>query len=169
MTSSVPRGAPATPAAPVTPGAPAGDAAAQIRWILETCRTVAVVGLSSHPYKDSHIVAHHLHRAGFLVVPINPSAATILGRPVSPSLAALTPDVARGIDLVLIFRPSEEVGPIVDAALAHLPNLRAVWTQKGIVDDAAAARARAKGLVVIQDRCIRTQHLFMKFGHARDE
>lgn len=159
----------AAPKPPVATGVPAEDVAAQIRWILETCRTVAVVGLSSHPFKDSHIVAHHLHREGFQVVPINPSAATILGRPVSPSLAALPPDVARGIDLVLIFRPSEEVGPIVDAALAHLPNLRAVWTQKGIVDDAAAARARAQGLVVIQDRCIRTQHLFMKFGHARDE
>lgn len=152
---------------PAATGAPA-DVAAQIRWILENCRTVAVVGLSSHPFKDSHIVANHLHRAGYQVVPINPTAATILGRPVSPSLAALPPDVARSIDLVLIFRPSEEVGAIVDAALAHLPNLRAIWTQKGIVDDAAAARARAKGLVVVQDRCIRTQHLFMKFGN-RDE
>lgn len=157
----------AAPKPPAVTGAPT-DVAAQIRWILENCRTVAVVGLSSHPFKDSHIVANHLHRAGYQVVPINPTAATILGRPVSPSLAALPPDVAQRIDLVLIFRPSEEVGAIVDAALAHLPNLRAIWTQKGIVDDAAAARARAKGLVVVQDRCIRTQHLFMKFGN-RDE
>jgi predicted CoA-binding protein len=65
---------------------------------------------------------------------------------------------------VLIFRPSEEVPQIVDAALAHLPNLRAIWTQKGIVNETAAARARDARLIVVQDRCIRTQHLFTKFG-----
>jgi predicted CoA-binding protein len=140
------------------------DERAQIRWILEECKTVAVIGLSSSPYKDSYIVAHHLHRQGFDLVPINPKADTILGRPVFPSLSALpTADAAR-VQLVLIFRPSDEVPQIVDAALAHLPNLQAIWMQKGIVNEPAAARARDTGLIVVSDRCIRTQHLFTKFG-----
>lgn len=105
------------------PSIAAADERAQIRWILEECKTVAVVGLSSNPYKDSYIVAHHLHRHGYDLVPINPNADTILGRPVFPSLSALPAADAMRVQLVLIFRPSDEVPQIVDAALAHLPNL----------------------------------------------
>lgn len=140
------------------------DERARIRELLETCRTITVVGVSSHPFKDSHIVAHHLHRAGYQLVLINPHATTILERPAYPSLAALPENMAAQIDLVVIFRPSEEVPGIVEQALARLPALKGIWTQKGIVHDEAAARARGAGLVVIQDRCIRTQHLGYKFG-----
>ena len=140
------------------------DERAQMRWVLEHCRTVAVVGLSSSPYKDSHIVAHHLSRHQYEVVPINPTATTVLGRQAYPSLAALPPELARRVDLVLVFRPSAELPEIVDGSLAHLPGLKAIWTQKGIAHDEAAARARRRGVVVVQDRCIRTQHLFTRFG-----
>lgn len=142
------------------------DDRARMRWVLEHCRTVAVVGLSSQPYKDSHIVAHHLSRHGYEVIPINPTAAAVLGRQAYPHLAALPPALAQQVDLVLIFRPSAEVPQVVEAALVHLPQLKAVWTQKGIVHDGAAAQARERGMVVVQDRCIRTQHLFTRFGDA---
>jgi predicted CoA-binding protein len=144
----------------------AADERAQIRWILEECKTIAVVGLSSSPYKDSYIVAHHLHRQGYDLVPINPKADAILGRPVFPSLSALPIADAVRVQLVLIFRPGDEVPQIVDAALAHLPNLKAIWMQKGIVNEPAAAQARDAGLIVVSDRCIRTQHLFTKFGQT---
>ena len=134
------------------------DERAQIRWVLEHCKTIAVVGLSSNVYKDSHIVAYHLQRNG------NPTATTILEKPAFPTLRALPAEIAGTVQLVLIFRPSEEVPSIVDDALAQLPNLVAIWTQKGIAHDAAASRARAAGRIMIQDRCIRTQHLFSKFG-----
>ena len=146
------------------PSVVAADERAQIRWILEECKTIAVVGLSSSPYKDSYIVAHHLHRQRYDLVPINPKADTILGRPVFPSLSALPAADAMRVQLVLIFRPGDEVPQIVDAALAHLPNLKAIWMQKDIVNEPAAARAREAGLIVVSDRCIRTQHLFTKFG-----
>ena len=150
-------------AAPVSPVAGV-DERAQIHWVLEHCKTIAVVGLSSNVYKDSHIVAYHLQRHGYDLIPINPAATTILEQAAFPSLAALPADIAARVQLVLIFRPSAELPQIVDEALAHLPNLLAVWTQKGIVHEAAAARARGAGRIVIQDRCIRTQHLFSKFG-----
>ncbi len=140
------------------------DERAQIRWVLEHCRTVAVVGLSSNPYKDSHIVAHHLSRHQYELIPINPTATAVLGRPAYPSLAAVPQELAERVDLVLIFRPSAEVPEIVEAALARLPRLKAVWTQKEIVHEGAAARARRRGVVVVQDRCIRTQHLFARLG-----
>jgi len=146
------------------PSVVAADDRAQIRWILEECKTIAVVGLSSSPYKDSYIVAHHMHRQGYDLVPINPKAEEILGRPVFPSLPALPATDAMRVQLVLIFRPGDEVPQIVDAALAHLPNLKAIWMQKDIVNEPAAARAREAGLIVVSDRCIRTQHLFTKFG-----
>lgn len=146
------------------PSIAAADERAQIRWILEECKTVAMVGLSSSPFKDSYIVAHHLHRHGYDLVPINPNADTILGRSVFPSLSALPAADAMRVQLVLIFRPSDEVPQIVDAALAHLPTLQAIWMQKGIVNEPAATRARDAGLIVVSDRCIRTQHLFTKFG-----
>jgi uncharacterized protein len=145
------------------------DERAQIRWVLAHCRAVAVVGLSSHPYKDSHIVAHHLFRHNYEVIPINPAATAVLGQTAHPSLAALPNDLARRVDLVLVFRPSAEVPEITEAALTHLPRLRAIWTQKGIVHDEAAAKARNRGIVVVQDRCIRTQHLFTRFADEKSE
>jgi predicted CoA-binding protein len=135
-----------------------------IRRLLRTCRTIAVVGISSHPFKDSHIVAHHLQREGYEVVPVNPNATSILGLQAYPSLGALPDDIAARVDLVVIFRPSREVPEVVDQALARLPNLKAIWTQKGIVHDGAAQRARGAGIAVVQDRCIRTQHLGYKFS-----
>lgn len=144
------------------------DEGSRIRWLLETCRTIAVVGVSTHPFKDSHIVTHHLHREGYEIVPVNNRAAAILGRPAYPSLDALPDDVAARVNLVVVFRPSEEIPGIVEQAMARLPNLKGIWTQKGLVHDAAAARVRGAGLVIIQDRCIRTQHLGYKFlAHAR--
>lgn len=142
------------------------DERAQIRWVLAQCRTVVVVGLSGNPYKDSHIVAHHLSRHRYDVVPINPTATAVLGRQAYSSLATLPPELTRRADLVLVFRPSAEVPEIVETALARLPNLKAIWTQKGIVHDGAAAQARRRGVVVVQDRCIRTQHLFTRFAGA---
>jgi predicted CoA-binding protein len=144
--------------------AASADERTQIRWILEHCTTIAVVGLSSNSHKDSYIVAHHLQRQGYHLIPINPTATVILGQPAFSALSSLPADVAARVQLALIFRPSEEVMQIVDAALAYLPNLLAIWTQKGIVHEPAAARARAAGRLVIEDRCIRTQHLFTKFG-----
>lgn len=152
----------------VSPPAVASDERSQIRWVLRECRTIAVVGLSSNSFKDSYIVAHHMLRQGYGVVPINPTAQSILGQPVYPSLAAVPPAVAERLQLVLVFRPSDEAPQIVDAALAHLPSLRAIWMQKGIVNEAAATRAREAGVIVVQDRCIRTQHLFNKFGSQHD-
>ncbi len=144
----------------------AADERVQIPWVLEHCRTIAVVGLSSNQYKDSHIVSYHLLRQGYELIPINPTSTTILGRTAFPSLGALPADVAERVQLVLIFRPSEEVPQIVDAALAQLPNLLAIWMQKGIMHETVASRARAAGRIVVQDRCIRTQHLFTKFGRV---
>lgn len=135
-----------------------------IRHLLGTCHTVAVVGLSKNPRKDSYIVAHHLHRQGYEVIPINPTAREILDRPAYPSLAALPPTLSARVEIVNVFRPSADVPAIVDEALAHLPNLRCIWTQKGITHEQAAQRARAAGVAVVQDRCIRTQHLFGRFG-----
>ncbi|MER3397457.1 MAG: CoA-binding protein [Chloroflexota bacterium] len=134
-----------------------------IRYLLTNSRTVAVVGLSSNPRKDSYIVAHHLHRYGYTVVPINPTAQEILGRKAYPSLTALPPELAAAVDLVVIFRPAGEVPAIVREALEHLPNLRGIWTQKNIVHPGAAELARSRGLAVVQDRCVRTQHLYLRF------
>jgi len=134
-----------------------------IRHLLTTSRTIAVVGLSSNPRKDSYIVAHHLHRYGYTLVPINPAANVILGRPAYPSISAIPPEVAAAVDLVVIFRPAEEVPGIVREALDHLPNLKGIWTQKNIVSPEAAELARSRGLAVVQDRCIRTQHLYLRF------
>lgn len=133
------------------------------RYLLTASRTIAVVGLSSNPRKDSYIVAHHLHRYGYTIVPVNPTAGEILGRRAYPSIAAIPPDLARTVDLVVVFRPAEEVPGIVREALEHLPNLKGIWTQKNIVSPEAAELARARGLAVVQNRCIRTQHLYLRF------
>lgn len=131
--------------------------------LLAASDVVAVVGLSTDPAKDSRIVAGHLQRNGYRVVPVHPKADAILGETAYPSLAAIPDDLAREVDIVNVFRPAEELPAIVAEALEHLPSLQGIWTQKGIVHDAGMEQARKAGLTVVQDRCIRTQDLFGKF------
>jgi predicted CoA-binding protein len=118
-----------------------------IRSILAPLRSIAVVGCSPDSSRESHQVAAQLIARGHTVVPVNPFATEVLGRRCYPSLTA----VPIPIEMVDIFRRSEEVGPVVDAAIAI--RARIVWMQLGVIDVAAAARATAAGLTVVMDRC----------------
>lgn len=121
-----------------------------IRTALGRPRTIAVVGFSANPARPSHGVARLLRSVGHRVIPVNPGLAgqSFLGETARASL----PEAAEA-DFVDVFRRSEEVGGVVDAALAHLPRLEVIWTQLDVRDDEAAERARARGILVIQDRC----------------
>lgn len=122
-----------------------------VREVLESTQIIALVGFSANPSRPSHSVAAFLQRRGYRVIPVNPGLAgqTHLGETVRASLA----EVPEAVDMVDIFRRSEEAGAVIDQALAQFPNLGAVWTQLGVRDDAAADRARARGVRVVQDRC----------------
>jgi len=127
---------------------------AEIDAILATAATIAVVGLSDKPGRDSHRVAAYLQAHGYRIVPVNPGAARILGVPSYPDLAAIPPGVA--IDVVDIFRRPEYIPKVVEAAIER--GARAVWMQLGLAHNAAAERARAAGLAVVMDRCIKVEH-----------
>lgn len=124
----------------------------RLRRILEETHTIATVGFSTHAEKPSHTVPRYLMRHGYRVIPVNPGADEILGLKAYPSIA----DVPVPIDLVQIFRPSDQVGPHVDAAIAA--GAKVIWMQQGIVNQQAAERARAAGLEVVMDRCMKVDH-----------
>ena len=123
-----------------------------IRAILTTCRTIAVVGLSPKPWRESFGVSQAMQAAGYRIIPVNPAAGvnTILGEKVYPTLTEAAQHET--MDLVNIFRNAEDVPPIVQEAIAT--GARAVWMQLGIAHAAAAAQAEAAGLRVVQDACI---------------
>ncbi len=106
-----------------------------------------MVGLSSNPARPSYRVARYMQQQGKVVIPVNPREADVLGEPAYPSLSA----VPGPIDLVNVFRRSEEAGAIVDEAIRI--QAKAIWLQEGVVDEAAALRARQAGLQVVMDRC----------------
>jgi predicted CoA-binding protein len=110
-------------------------------------RTWAVVGCSPEPWRPSHDVARFMIDRGYDVVPVNPNVDEVLGRACHASLA----DVSVPVDVVDIFRRSSEAGRHVDEAIAV--GAKAVWMQLGVIDEAAAERARAAGLLVVMDRC----------------
>ena len=120
----------------------------EIKDILTTVKTIALVGWSPRPDRPSHGVAAFLARRGYRVIPVNPGQAgqVALGETVVSSLAEAGP-----VDMVDIFRRSEEAGAVVDEAIAV--GAKVVWMQLGVMDEAAAARARAAGLRVVMDRC----------------
>ncbi len=124
-------------------------------FILAHCRTVAVVGLSPKTHRDSYRVAQYMQAHGWKIVPINPNASSILGETAHATLA----DAARHhrIDLVNVFRNSEDVPPIVTDAIAI--GAKAIWLQMGITHTDAAEQARAAGLRVVQDQCLMVEHL----------
>ena len=127
------------------------DEDARIASILTRCRTIAVVGWSPNPDRPSHRVAAYLAQRGYRVIPVNPGQAgqTALGEVVRASLA----DVDDPVDMVDIFRRSEDAGEVVDAVLARFPDLICVWMQLGVQDDAATARADARGVPSVVNRC----------------
>jgi predicted CoA-binding protein len=118
-----------------------------IRSVLEDCRTWAVVGCSPDRARDSHRIAAMLQSRGYRVIPINPACDSLLGERCYPSVR----DVPEPIDVVDVFRRSSQAGAHVDEAIAV--GAAAVWMQLGVVDTAAADRARAAGLDVVMDRC----------------
>ena len=120
----------------------------EIRDILTSVKTIALVGWSPKPDRPSHGVAAFLKRRGYRVIPVNPGQAgqEALGETVVASLAEAGP-----VDMVDIFRRSEEAGAVVDQAIAV--GAKVVWMQLGVVDEAAALRARAAGVQVVMNRC----------------
>ncbi|HEY0376786.1 MAG TPA: CoA-binding protein [Pyrinomonadaceae bacterium] len=124
-----------------------------ISRILEECRTIAVVGLSSNPSRASHGVAGYMRRQGYTVIPVNPNEAEVFGEKCYATLA----DVPVAVDLVDIFRRSEAAGEAVDDAVRI--GAKAVWLQEGVIDRAAAGRARDAGLLVVMDRCWLKEHV----------
>ncbi len=123
----------------------------EIGEILGTHKTVAVVGLSRDPLKDAHSVPRFLKENGYRIVPVNPFADEVLGEKAYPRLE----EIPFPIDIVEIFRPSDEVPRIVDEALET--EAQVIWMQSGIRHEEAAAKARRAGLKVVQDRCMRTE------------
>jgi thioredoxin 1 len=129
----------------------------EIRSILENHRIVAIVGLSHDPFADSYEVAQYLQSKGYQIIPVNPFVDEVLGEKSYKSLLDIPEDIQKTIELVGIFRPSQDVPTIVNQAI-HLRKKfgkpHAVWMQLGIINEEAAKRARDDGLSVIMNRCI---------------
>ena len=127
---------------------------ADMTHILAHCRTVAVVGLSPKPHRDSYAVSRYMQAQGWRIVPINPNASNILGETAYPTLTEAAQH--HRIDLVNVFRNSANVPPVVDEAIAI--GAQAVWLQMGVVHDVAVDKARATGMKVVQDKCLMVEH-----------
>jgi uncharacterized protein len=133
----------------------------EIKEILTKYKTVAVVGLSREPGKDSHRVSAYLKNHGFHIIPVNPFADEIIGEKSYKSLLDIPPEIQKTIELVDIFRPSEDVPPIVEQAVklrAACGKPYVVWMQLGIVNEQAAEAAEKAGLTVVMDKCMMIEH-----------
>ncbi|MDR3702893.1 MAG: CoA-binding protein [Candidatus Sulfopaludibacter sp.] len=129
-----------------------------ISEILHTAHIIAVVGLSSKRYRPSYGVSEYMKKAGYRIIPVNPREKEVLGEIAYPDLDA----VPGPVDIVDIFRRSEFVPEIVEAAIRK--GARVIWMQEGVVHEAAARRAETAGLTVIMDRCILKDH--RRLAHA---
>jgi predicted CoA-binding protein len=125
----------------------------QLKQLYASIHTIASVGLSSNPAKESYDVAAYLKSQGYRLIPVNPAAQEILGEKVYRDLLSI-PDK---IDVVQLFRPSDEVPALVEQAISI--GARVVWMQPGISNEAAAERARVAGLQVIENHCMRAEHM----------
>ena len=126
--------------------------------LLKTCRTIAVVGLSSNPARPSFGVAQYMQAHGYRIIPVNPNEAEVLGEKCYATLTAAAQHET--FDMVNCFRNSADIPPIVDEAIAlsALTGIKAVWMQQGVAHPQAAAKAEAAGLAVVQDRCLKIEH-----------
>lgn len=125
-----------------------------LRHVLQSARTIAVVGLSDKPERDSNEVARYLQSAGYRVIPVNPMLTEVLGEKSYPSLREIPDNLT--IDILDIFRRSDQVPPVVEEGIAR--GVGAVWMQLGVENAAAAAGARSRGIPVVENLCIMQQH-----------
>jgi len=128
----------------------------EIARILNESKTVAVVGISEKPDRPSHRVAEYLKRAGYKVIPVNPTLTEVLGQKCYPDLES----IPGKIDVVDVFRKPETVMPVVESAIKV--GAKTVWMQEGIINEDAARRATDAGLNVVMDRCMLKEHKKMK-------
>jgi predicted CoA-binding protein len=132
-----------------------------IKEVLSTCKTIAVVGLSREPEKDSYQVAKYMQKYGYRIVPVNPFADEILGEKSYKSLLDIPAEIQKEIDIIDVFRPAKDVPPIVKQAIQLRKKYGkplAFWMQIGIVNEKASATARKAGLTVIMDKCLMQEH-----------
>ena len=125
-----------------------------IHLSLTDCKTIAVVGLSPKPHRDSFRVAKYMQDQGFRIVPINPNATEVLGEKAYATLAEAA--LHHHIDMVNCFRNAEDIPPIAAEAMAI--GAKSLWLQQGIVNDEAAHQAQTAGLIVVQDKCLMVEH-----------
>lgn len=127
-----------------------------LRSLLANARTIAVVGASSNPERASYGIMRRLQQAGYHVVPVNPRETDVLGERAYASLA----DIPEPVDIVNVFRRSEDTPPIADEAAAI--GAKAIWLQSGIENEDTAARAKAAGMVTVMDACIATVYSILR-------
>jgi uncharacterized protein len=126
----------------------------EIKNVLSGCKTIAVVGISPKEDRPSYTVASYLKSKGYKIIPVRPDGETILGEKVYHSLQEIPPEV--NIDIVDIFRRSEDVPPVVEEAIHR--GAKVVWMQEGVIHPEAGASAERAGLQVVMDRCIKKEH-----------
>ena len=130
--------------------------------ILNTSRVIAVVGLSPKPDRPSNSVASYLKEKGYKIIPVNPGAKEILQEACYPDLGSIPVSV----DVVDIFRRSEEVGPIVEEAIKI--GAKSIWMQEGVINEEAATQAREAGLLVVMDKCMLIEHQQLKSSRSKE-
>jgi predicted CoA-binding protein len=133
----------------------------KIKDILLKSKTIAVVGLSKELGKDSHRVSAYLQQRGYRIIPVNPFATEVLGEKSYNSLLDIPIEIQKTIDIVDVFRRSEDVPPIVEQAIqikAKFSRPFVVWMQLGIINDQAAEAAKRAGLIVVMDKCLMVEH-----------
>ena len=132
--------------------------------LFQSTKTIATVGMSTDPYKPSFYIPYYLRSNGYHIIPVNPTANKIFGETCYPDLVSIPRETK--IDVVQIFRPSEDVPPVVEQAIQI--GAKVVWMLEGIVNEAAAKKAEAAGLRVVMDRCMRVEHMRL-FGEPHKQ
>jgi predicted CoA-binding protein len=126
----------------------------EIKDILSSCKTVAVVGISPKEDRPSYIVASYLKSKGYRIIPVRPDGEEILGEKVYPTLMEIPKEIS--VDVVDIFRRSEDVPPAVEEAITR--GAKVIWMQEGVIHEEAGAKAEKAGLKVVMDRCMKKEH-----------
>jgi predicted CoA-binding protein len=138
----------------------------EIQQILSRYKTIAVVGLSRDPRKESYRVASYMKNQGYRIIPVNPFAEEVLDEKSYANLNEIPLEIQATIDIVNVFRPSKDVPPIVEQTIQlkeanGKPHV--IWMQQGIVHEAAAQKARSSGLKVVMDKCVMVEHRRLSF------